>query len=529
MKGERLFQIIGLVDEDLVEEALRPPTRKENIRWFFHNGLKYTMAACLGLLLLSTSVEVIRGGFGRREETPAATAPAASTPAASAPAAGDPFDSPPPSDSEPFLSYAGPVLPLTTVEETALTAERRLTFSFDREGQGRVYDHYVLTNPTDQDITTTLLYPVIGQLGDFDQLKPRYDQWMCKPLAGRYAGSFQSAYGAKKNGSHNLNQPSTWEDYAAVIENGDLDYALADAPALDEVVTVYEFTDVSGPTDVYDAATLGIEFTMDTENTQILTYGINGCTWDEDSGWRLYDFFIPNGQRRDTNPKLLVVRGTDIGGYTLQGYADGGCDAAIEGVTCTVTRTEMTMEKLIDRLCRAYLEENADGYSGILNTDVRTLPISLYKKCVKELLTEYGVFAQNPTDRYSDGRLDDVITEALILERIFYFSSPEITIPAGGSLELSVKSDKSASFDFAGSGSDKEGVEGYDFMTSLGSFLTFTQQRLGLEYYDYGKSYQANMEQGFCESMLASHNLDAYFSGEDTLDLSKEYYYFNMK
>ena len=45
MKGERLFQIIGLVDEDLVEEAVRPPSRKENLQWFFQNAVKYTIVA----------------------------------------------------------------------------------------------------------------------------------------------------------------------------------------------------------------------------------------------------------------------------------------------------------------------------------------------------------------------------------------------------------------------------------------------------------------------------------------------------
>ena len=47
MKGERLFQIIGLVDEDLVEEAVRPPSRKENLQWFFQNAVKYTIAGVL--------------------------------------------------------------------------------------------------------------------------------------------------------------------------------------------------------------------------------------------------------------------------------------------------------------------------------------------------------------------------------------------------------------------------------------------------------------------------------------------------
>lgn len=528
MKGERLFQIIGLVDEDLVEDALRPPTRKENLQWFFTNALKYTMAACLGLLLLSTSIEVIHsGGVHNRVEAPAATAPATS-----APAAVEPSDRPPTSDSSPFLSYAGPVLPLTTVEKTALTAARRLTFDVSTPGHALVYDHYEITNPTDREITVNFLYPVIGCLGDFDQIEPRMGEWnrMTTPFAGRYAGTFQSAYGSgDPDGTHNLDTPSTWEDYAAAIENGDLEYALSTPEALTEVVTVYEFSDITGPTDQYDAATLAVEFTINPESTTVMTYGFNGCTWDESTGWRQYDFFVPNGERRDTNPKLLVVRGEDLTDYTLHGYADGGCDTLINGVSCSVTRTEMTIDKLIDTLCRNYLRENQDNYSGILNTDAQALPIKLFRRAAAELLTEYGVLSDAPTDRYADGRLDEIIHEALALERIFYFRTPAVTIAPGETYDLTVSLRKEGSFDFAGSGSEKEGVCGYDLLTTLGSFLSFTEQRLYLEYYDYGKSDQENMEQGLPESMLAGHNLDAYFSGEGTLDLNTEYYYFNLK
>ena len=523
MKSERLFQIIGLVDEDLVEEAVRPPTRKENLPWFFQNALKYTIAACLCLLFTTISIEIIRqGGLrGAITEAPAATATA---PAASAPSSAGGAES-----SEPFLSYAGPVLPLTTAEETDLTAQRRLTFVLDQKNKARVYDYYTLTNPTDTDITTTLYYPITGQLGNFDQFEPRYDQWYCTPLAGRYAGSFQSALGPGETGSHNLDEPSTWEAYAAVMERGDLEYALSEQAVLDEVVTVYEFTDFTAPTDEYRAATLAMEFTIDQERTQILTYGFNGSTWNEETGWRQYDFFVPNGQRRDTNPKLLVVQGTDLTDYTLQGYEDGGCNIPIGGVSCTVTRSEMTLEKLIDRLCRNYLEENENNFSGIVNTDARSLPLRLYKQCVKELLTEYGLLSRTPVDRYQFGRLDDLISEALILDRIFYFASPEITIPAGESLDVTVWMDKEASFDFAGSGSSRTGVEGYDFVTTLGSTFAFTQQRLNLEYYDYEKSCGANLEEGFPEGLLVRHNLEDCLASDGLLDMDIPYYYFDLK
>ena len=40
-------------------------------------------------------------------------------------------------------------------------------------------------------------------------------------------------------------------------------------------------------------------------------------SWDENSGWRQYDYFVPNGARRDMSTKMLIVLGEDIGDYTV--------------------------------------------------------------------------------------------------------------------------------------------------------------------------------------------------------------------
>ncbi len=486
-QAERLFQIIGLVDEALVEEALSPPKAR---RKFFWSSL--ASAACLALCMAGW---LVSGGLSADSAAPAS------------PAGGE-------SSSESFLSYAGPVLPLTVLEDTELTATRHLSFDFQAGGSALVHDSYVLHNPTDRDVTLTPFYPVTGRLWDLEQIQPQTDlREPLIPFTGNYAGGFQSAYGAEKEGSHNLDSPHSWEDYAEEIENGGLDWALSSAPELSQRVTVYEFSSFTAPYDAYKAATQAMEFTIDPERTQILTYGINGASWDEESGWRRYDFFVPEG--RNTGPKLLAVMGDDLGSYNLQGYADGSCETAIDGVSCTVTRREMTIDDLLEKLCRAYLEEAED--SGMKNA----LPFTLFRRCTAELLTEYGPLSETPVDRYQWGRLDDIIAEALMLDRIFYFRLPQITIPAGGDFEINVESQKAASFDFAGSGSDKIGVEGYDFLTALGSSLEFTSQRLSLS--DQGEPFD--------KCLLWSHNLESYFEsgGEGALDLHEAHYYISIQ
>ena len=97
---------------------------------------------------------------------------------------------------------------------------------------------------------------------------------------------------------------------------------MADVPAPEIPVTVYELTDFTAPHDLYDAATQAVEFTIDPEAAAVLTYGFNGGSWDRDTGWCQYSFFVPDGVRRDEGPKLLIVLGEDIGDYTLTGYAE---------------------------------------------------------------------------------------------------------------------------------------------------------------------------------------------------------------
>ena len=98
-------------------------------------------------------------------------------------------------------------------------------------------------------------------------------------------------------------------------------------------------------------------FTTDPEATTVLSYGFNGMSWDADRGWCQYSYFVPDGVRRETETKILIVLGDDIGDYVLQGYADGGCDQEIDGVSCTVTCRETTLADVLDLLCRAYQAE----------------------------------------------------------------------------------------------------------------------------------------------------------------------------
>lgn len=494
MKAQRLFQVLGLIDEDLIDEAwtyapaARKPSRTRQAPWL--RGV--AVAACCVLVCTFGFFYLVTGGFrgmGSYAETAAPETAGDSADAGSA--TSEEAESNSSGGSAPnFLSYAGPVLPLTTLEsDTGLTAERALTFDFtpgtDDDGSPRqwgaqVTDHYVLTNPTEADVTVTALYPVTGSFASLGSMAPQLTVNGSPAEAILYGSSYAGTFGDEndRDGStHNLAGPYSWEDYAALVsDEGYLTDALGDGPDLSTPVIVYRFSDFSAPHETYRAATQAVEFTIDESTTTILSYGFNGLSLDAQTGWRRYDYFVPDGIRKESNLKVLVVLGEDISSYTLQGYSNGACETAIDGVTCTVTRQETTLEDVLQELCRTELAQYTDQTQW---PELSQLPLELYVKAAAELLTEYGPLSDAPMDRYMDGRLDDLLNEALFMDRVLYLAVP-VTIPAGGSTELSVTFWKEPSYDFAGSGTGREGLQDFGVLTTAGSNLDFSSQTAAL-------------------------------------------------
>lgn len=494
MKAQRLFQVLGLIDEDLIDEAwtyapaAKKPPLTRRMPWLRGTAV----AACCVLMCTFGFFYLVTGGFrgmGSYAETAAPETAGDSADAGSA--TSEEAESNSSGGSAPnFLSYAGPVLPLTTLEsDTGLTAERALTFDFtpgtDDDGSPRqwgaqVTDHYVLTNPTEADVTVTALYPVTGSFASLGSMAPQLTVNGSPAEAILYGSSYAGTFGDEndRDGStHNLAGPYSWEDYAALVsDEGYLTDALGDGPDLSTPVIVYRFSDFSAPHETYRAATQAVEFTIDESTSTILSYGFNGLSLDAQTGWRRYDYFVPDGIRKESNLKVLVVLGEDISSYTLQGYSNGACETAIDGVTCTVTRQETTLEDVLQELCRTELAQYTDQTQW---PELSQLPLELHVKAAAELLTEYGPLSDAPMDRYTDGRLDDLLNEALFMDRVLYLAVP-VTIPAGGSTELSVTFWKEPSYDFAGSGTEREGLQDFGVLTTAGSNLDFSSQTAAL-------------------------------------------------
>lgn len=513
MRAERLFRALGLVDPALVEEALTVRRRAWK-RWA-------ALAACLTLVMGLGFGWLAAGGFQGYGSGASGGAVSGDSGPAEGPSAS------PGEGGISFLSCAGPVLPLTTLEDTAgLTAERTVTWDLapgaypdgtPRQWGAEVTDAYILRNETAADITVTALYPFAGSFDSLREIHPQAavdgETVETALYAGPYAGGFQSTFGADTPDTMNLDALDDWTGYKALLESGAyLEQALGAYPVLDVPVTVYEFSDFDAPHEEYQAATQAISFRIDPEKTAVLTYGFNGMDWEED--FRRYSYFVPDGMRDEPDLKLLVALGEDIGGYTLQGYQDGGCDQGEEigGVSCTLTRSETTLDAVLDRLCR-YARERYEER----RPDAGDVSLELYRGAAAELLVQYGALSGAPADRYADGRLDDLLEEVMHQDRVLYLSFP-VTVPAGGSAGVACAFWKEPSFDFGGSGSENEDIQGYDLMTHLGSSLTFTRQSAAL----------VNTENVELTGQNFGFDIENGVSGLE-LDLEQEHYYLEIR
>ena len=544
MKSDELLDAIGEAKDEYVQDV-RNAKEKKMPGW-----AKWTsaIAACL---VLTIGVSLFFGGMG-----------------GNAGAGGSGHE-----DGSTFMSYAGPVFPLTLREENAaISAERTVTMDFEpwvpvwisneeeaasrtnlteeekqdvidtynewypeggryqSSGKILVSDTYTLTNSSSEDQTISFLYPFASSLNGLIENRPTItinEEAINTELhAGSYAGTFQGAWENwaethENPGSLNLQYIESWEGYETLLSDGSyLERALGDYPDLSHIpVIVYKFTDAWGPAEDDDAGipnpSMRIMFELDYDKTNVLSYGFHSGSNDRENGIMGRGFSIrEEGERWYGNPYYLIVIGDDVQNMTSQGYVTGGWDTKNEvesGVT--ITRTESDLESA--------LREAASFYYGEL-TDVQNYVeadpeygFEMYYGLLKEHLVAYGVLSEKEIDRYASGWIEEL--DIVGVDRVFWLEA-EITIPAGESVTLTAAFEKEPSFDFTCADTANKGISGYDMVTALGSNLIFTQQTACLE--DRGQIEIVRQNFGF--------DLENGIK-EVTLDLTVPHYYLEVK
>ena len=417
-----------------------------------------------------------------------------------------------------YMYYVGPVLPMTIQDgASGITATRNVDFDFSGyidyqttyqsstgetiyrnryDCEAFVTDSYILQNESGEDQTLTLLYPFIGDMRQWEKYPAitvdgaEMDTIM---HPGPYSGGFEGAWGSNKPGTVNVRELTSFDGYRELLAtDAYMKSAFDDFPELDQKVYVYRLHDFIYSETTEDVnPTLAFSFYIDHEKTTVMSYRMNGASWNEETGYcsrrKSSIEYRPNvaPERQHPEDGYIILLGEDLTSYTLQGYKDGGCDEGEElnDLGCTVTRYETTLGQIMEYLLDDFLDETVRTQDSILTgkVSVDNMPVKdLYLGLAAELLYSYGLIGDTPMERYDSGMLEDIFSSVNHNGRIIYLSF-DVTIPAGECITVEATMHKDASIDYIG---DDVGKDGYDMATTLGSNLTFAEQTASITGYD---------------------------------------------
>lgn len=543
-KSERLLQCMSDIREETVEDAVQyTPKKKSWKRWG-------AMAAALALVIGVGSYLMPRMGGS----------------SGSTGAAGEGTQ-----EATTFMSYAGPVFPLTLKEgNAAITAQRDIALDFapwvpvwisnesryeEAEAAGAtpeeleeyrqdlndwypeggyytrssdilVTDTYTLTNTSQEDQVIEVLYPFASSLNEYSKLVPRLEvdgtELETTLHVGAYSGGFQGAFGSEdqEEGSLNLEELNSWEEYKVLLSDGSyLEDALAGFTDVSDIpAVVYKFTDPWGTEEDSKNGvpnpSLRVSFNMDYEKTWVLSYGFHSGRFDSENHFMGRGFSIPQeGEYGYGRPYYLIVVGDDVENMTYQGHVTGGWDddPTIEaGVTITRYETDLdtALREVIDLMYPELYNDRNDP-------DQMAVEFDTWYGAFCDFLFAYGPLSEQGAERYADGSLE--MLEAEGVARVLYLEA-EITVPAGKSLNFTAAMTKEPSYDYHCAHTENRGVYGYDVVTRLGSNLNCTKQTATLE------------DRGQVEIIRQNFGFDlAQGVRTVSLDPAAEHYYLEVK
>ena len=518
----RLFEVLNEIDERKIDEAV-PEDRAGRFRWRKWGAIAAALALAVGI----GSYLLPRIGGNASNRSPGS---------AGAGGAGV-------NEASTFMSYAGPVFPLTLREaDDALTAEREITLDFTQwmipgeDGySGRhaadiaVTDAYTLTNASEEEKTFSVLYPFSSALYRLSKCLPTLTAngaALDTTLhAGGYSGGFQGVDGGAGEQLLNLDQANSWEAYKALLSDGRYQAAALEGyPDLSEVpVTVYRFFDYYGPEPDEKAGrpnpSIRAAIELDYDRTTVLTYGFHAASYNREKGTMIQGFSIPEPfNPRYGDPYYLIVIGNDVQNLTTGAYVTGGTDEdtkRLDNARVSVERYASDLETAL-RAAAELMYGRSEPYKfGEAFSRESGADFELYFGLLKEYVNSYGVLSEEPVARYHTGWLEEL--DASYVNRVFYLEA-ELTVPAGESVRLAAEMAKEGSYDFYCAHTENRGVYGYDMVTELGSNLNCTEQTAVLK------------EQGQLEIVRQNFGFDLD-SGVDrvTLDPRQEHYYLEVK
>lgn len=411
-----------------------------------------------------------------------------------------------------FMFYDGPILPLSLLQPVdGLIADRTVTFDFSpyedqttttvveiKDGtetrteshyatKARVTDDYTLHNQTASDLVLTVAYPFASSLHELIENSPTVkinDQLITPDItAGAYSGDFEDAWGADRPADQaldlNLREIDSWPGYQQLLADGQYQSdTFAEKEMFDPAVTVYEVTDARILSGGGANPSLAVSYQKDPQ-TLVFSYGFHGMRIDSD-GHEAQGFSLPQGDwdRQHPHRYCLISVGGSLENMQLQGYQNMGWDAGTEmEISAEISSFPSTL-RTISRELMIEFNSQYDSYNSLKDPAAQSdslLTFDLLYNTGYDFLLTHGGFSGKAVDRYAEGWLSDIFSEAARVDRVLYLTT-EVTIPAGGHTDLSVALEQQGGHDFIERKDSIRDVHGYDMATRLGSQLQFSGQ-----------------------------------------------------
>lgn len=482
MRPEDIFEAMTDISDEKIE--IKPQKRK---KWRRLAAMAAAIALVIGI------VPQVIGGKGGSEGSGVPAEPGGATA---------------------FMSYAGPAFPLTAVEE-GLSAKRELTWDFspwipvwysiddmmaelpdtltDAEraeartqyekwypegGFNKASTDVVVTDKyqLDGEGKFTLVYPFVSSFYRFEADAPVME------LNGSQV-NYTVCADALSDG-YSWGEPDglySWDDCKAVLDGGSLKASLTGESGIENTpVIVYRLENIVSPNESEENVnpTIELQFDMDYDKTQVLTYGFSGGTYDRESGRMGRNDSVGNERLRN-DPRMLMVVGEDIKNLSIHGYKTGAVEAGneLEGISADIVREEGTLGEVMHE-CVEYYVLSTDGF------DTKIHDPELFCSVAMRVIAEHGDY-----DRFFEG-LGSLFANVRGSNRIFY-AVAELDVVQGDTLELCYP--KEASFDYHCANTKNKGVYGYDMVTRLGSTIDFTGQSAEIVNFESIKIVNQNM------------------------------------
>ncbi|MFI3254169.1 MAG: hypothetical protein R3Y63_07490 [Eubacteriales bacterium] len=488
----KIYDAITGISDEFVEEALnyKADSEKKTKKWKHYCAMAASLAFVVGIGTYLWQNGAFQG-------------------ASSGNGSGGGFSG---NEIQTFMSYAGPVFPLTMEGENEyISATRQINYDFSpylpseetqiwedssenvvnrSKREAIITDTYLVENQGNLEETVTFRYPITATLTHHKNQLPTI-QVDGKEVESRLRlGDSETYYEEDFPTSFYAN---SFEDYVAFLENGHI-FSDTTGVSLDIPVTVYRFTDHQANFEEGNSPTLAVSCTIDNDKTVILTHGFHGGSWNEDTGERINSYSIP--QPNETGfeeTRYFIVIGEDVE-ISLQGYKTGGYDPKdkFDSPTATIIREETSLSAVLKEISQdnSYYR-TPEEISSLISEEE-------FLQLVGNFLEQYQSLRPIQTNYFQPAMLEDSFMMITSVNRLFY-AEFEVTIPSGGAVEIVAQASKEASYNHYYKGSDVT-TNGFDLVTQLGSNLVFAEQSASVETHDrveiIGQNFGFDVENG---------------------------------